>query len=106
MVKSTMAIVFVGTLPGLEMCALIQTTLPDGALKLFHETGLPGIAVPLGGMTQAVGSEVNVSEQVAVAVLLALSVTSHVSTNVPAWLGVPVMHPVAVLSPQLPGGKI
>jgi hypothetical protein len=54
-VKSTVVTVFVGTFFA-SRCALIQTTLPAGAVKPFHETGLPDIAVPLGGMTQAVGS--------------------------------------------------
>jgi hypothetical protein len=46
--------VVVETPEGVPMCALIQTTLfgPCG-LNLFHETGLPPIAVPLGGITQA-----------------------------------------------------
>jgi hypothetical protein len=55
-VKPTVVIVFVGT-SFASMCALIQTTLPDGALKPFHEMGLPGIAVPLAGIMLAVGSD-------------------------------------------------
>ena len=54
--KATVVVVSVETLFAPVMCALIQTTLPAGALNPFHETGLPGIAVPLGGITQAPGS--------------------------------------------------
>ena len=96
--KSTVVIVLVGTFFA-SRCALIQTTLPAGALKPFQETGAPDIAVPLGGITHAVGSPgVIVSGQLAEAVSWggpAESVTVHTSGNVPEVFGVPVMAPVA-----------
>ena len=51
--KSTVVVVFVGTPLVVVRCALTQTTLPAGAVNPFHETGLPGIAESLGGITQA-----------------------------------------------------
>ena len=51
-VKFTVVTVVVETPEGVPMCALIQTTLfGPRVLNLFHETGLPPIAVPLGGIT-------------------------------------------------------
>lgn len=96
-VNATVVIVFVGTPLGLR-CALIQTTLPAGALKPFQETGAPDIAVPLGGITQTYGG---LLEMVMVQVLVLVcatpdveSVTSAVKLNVPGVVGVPVMAPV------------
>src|SRR6202043_759629 len=88
--------VFVGTFLG-SMCALIHTTLPAGALKPFHETGLPDIALPLGGITQT-NDGGTVMLQVCVTVFVATlpdeSTTSPVKLSVPTAVGVPVIAPV------------
>lgn len=95
--KSTVVIVDVGTF-FVSRCALIQTTLPAGAVKPFHETGAPDIAVPLGGITQAPDSGgLIISGQTLEAVSAggpAESVTVHTSGNIPNVVGVPVMAPV------------
>lgn len=104
--KLTVVTVFWGTFCALEICALIHTTLPAGAVNPFHETGAPPIAVPLGGITQAFGgggATTTIHCPPVLTVLPAESVTPNCQLKVPASVGVPVASPVVVFRENMPG---